>query len=79
VNNHKKFMRWRKDHVPRGDVYQRHFGDNGTLVAEVREGKKTYLVTVYQMVAGGFNKVYQNRYKTLPAALRRGYEILEAF
>ena len=46
MNYYKAFMRWRKDNVPQGDVYERHFGDDGKLVAEVREGKKRYLVTV---------------------------------
>lgn len=54
-----RFMRWRKENVPEGEVFAREFGDGGTLVAEVRRGDKRYVGTMYHMRRDGktFKKV----------------------
>jgi len=81
MNYYKQFMLWRKDNVPKGDVYLRLFGDDGMVVVEVRESSKRFLVTMYSMHPhrSSHRKIAQNRYHTIDQAMRRAYEVEEAF
>ena len=59
-----RFMRWRKENVPEGEVLDREFGDGGMLVAEVRKADKRYVGTVYSY------SIKQKRFKEVKGSKR---------